>query len=173
MSDAVLRNDFDACVTLYQDFIKQTSKAKSSPTIGISEFKTSAGLGSKRKQHDIVEDRYYTKSEYATLTGEQKKALAERRLQRGHKPGSKGGGRNNHKPSHSKGTTSVLKDLKAVKRGVAQLTKHIKKDDEDDDKSTTLSTDSSASASEATTKKQSNKSNRNHTALTRQSKRSK
>ena len=29
MSDATLRNDFDSCVTLYQDFIKQTVKAKS------------------------------------------------------------------------------------------------------------------------------------------------
>ena len=86
MSDAALRNDFDACVTLYQDFIKQTVKSKSTPTVGISEIKTSSG--GKRKS-EAVEDRYYTKAEYDALSAEAKKELAAKRAKRGHKPGAK------------------------------------------------------------------------------------
>ena len=37
MSDERLRGDFDACVTLYKDYICQTSKSKTSATINISE----------------------------------------------------------------------------------------------------------------------------------------
>ncbi len=43
MSDAGLRNNIDACVSLYLDFIKQTVKSKTTPTVGISEVKPSAG----------------------------------------------------------------------------------------------------------------------------------
>ncbi|KAI2495418.1 hypothetical protein MHU86_19093 [Fragilaria crotonensis] len=88
MSDAALRNDFDACVTLYQDFIKQTaSKAKGSPSnVNISEVKVHSG--NKRKR-DEAEDRYYTKAEYAALTSAQKRDLAEKRKKRGHTPGAK------------------------------------------------------------------------------------
>ena len=55
MSDATLRNDFDACVTLYQDFIKQTVKAKSTPTVGIAELKTG---GDGKRKSESVEDRF-------------------------------------------------------------------------------------------------------------------
>jgi hypothetical protein len=48
MSDATLRSDFDACVTLKQDYIKQTSKSKTPSTVGISEVGTSTG-GNLRK----------------------------------------------------------------------------------------------------------------------------
>jgi hypothetical protein len=34
ISDAGLRNNFDACVTLYQDIIKKTVKSKTTPTVG-------------------------------------------------------------------------------------------------------------------------------------------
>ena len=121
MSDASLRNDFDSCVTLYQDFIKQTFKSKSTPTVGISELKTSAS-GTKRKSE--VEDRYYTKAEYDALSADAKKELAAKRLKRGHKPGakdskiSKGASK-----TKSKSNADVMKTLKAVQRGVSQLTK--------------------------------------------------
>ncbi|KAI2513196.1 hypothetical protein MHU86_1234 [Fragilaria crotonensis] len=82
MSDERLRSDFDLCVTLYQDYIRQTSKSKTNATVNISEMKS----GSKRKI-DSIEDRYYTKEEYHSLTPEQKKDLASKRLKRGHKPG--------------------------------------------------------------------------------------
>ena len=87
MSNATLRTDFDACVTLYQDFIKQTSKSKKTPTVGISEVKMSAG-GYKRKS-EAVEDRYYTKAEYDALSADAKRELAAKRLKCGHKPGAK------------------------------------------------------------------------------------
>ena len=73
MSDATLQTDFDACVTLYQDFIKQTAKAKYTPTVGISELKTS---GCKRKSE--VRVRY--------SSAEAKKELAAKRFKCGHKP---------------------------------------------------------------------------------------
>ena len=58
MSDTTcLRNDFNACVTLYSDFIKQTAKSETTPTVGISELKTNAG-GTKRKSAAGMEDRY-------------------------------------------------------------------------------------------------------------------
>ena len=71
-SDATLRNNFDACVTLYQDFIKQmSSKSKGNPRdVNVSEVKVSGG---KHKHGDEAEDRYYTKSEYDALSPAQKK----------------------------------------------------------------------------------------------------
>ncbi|KAI2499837.1 hypothetical protein MHU86_14654 [Fragilaria crotonensis] len=65
-----------------KDFIKQTSKSKTTPTMGISEVKTCAA-GSKRKSK-AVEDSYYTKAEY-----DAKRELVTKRLKRGHKPGAK------------------------------------------------------------------------------------
>jgi hypothetical protein len=123
MSDATLRNDFDSCVTLYQDFIKQTFKSKSAPTVGISELKTSAS-GTKRKSEG-VEDRYYTKAEYDALSADDKKELASKRLKRGHKPGAKDSKLSKGAKTKSKGKTNadVIKTLKAVQRGVSQLTK--------------------------------------------------
>ena len=60
MLDATLRNDFDACVTLYQDFIKKAaSKVKGNPNVKISEMKVQTG---KRKASDTAEDRYYTQA---------------------------------------------------------------------------------------------------------------
>ncbi|KAI2507228.1 hypothetical protein MHU86_7185 [Fragilaria crotonensis] len=124
MSDAALRNNFDACVTLYQDFIKHTSKSKTTPTVGISEVRTNAG-GSKRKS-EAVEDRYYTKAEYDALSADAKRLLATKRLKRGHKPGAKDsrvlkGAKAKEKSQDS--NAEVIKNLKAVKRSVAQLTK--------------------------------------------------
>ena len=40
MSEERLRSDFDSCVTLYQDYICQTSKATGNPTVNISSMNT-------------------------------------------------------------------------------------------------------------------------------------
>ena len=89
MSDATLRNDFDPCVMLHQDFIKQIAKSKPALTVGISEIKTSTAGGTKRKS-DAVEDRYNTKAEeYDALSPDAKHVLAAKQLKRGHKPGAK------------------------------------------------------------------------------------
>jgi hypothetical protein len=85
MSDEKLRVDFDACVTLYQDHIRQSAKGKPNSSVNISELKTSGG----KLKSEAIEDCYYTKEEYAALSPEQKKELASKRLKRGHKTGAK------------------------------------------------------------------------------------
>ncbi|KAI2512366.1 hypothetical protein MHU86_2028 [Fragilaria crotonensis] len=165
MSEERLRSDFDGCVTLYQDYIRQTSKTKSNPTVNISAMKT----GGKRK-FDTVEDRYYTKDEYASLTPEQKKDLASKRLKRGHKPGAKDskvtkgkGGDNNRKPKE------VIKNLRAVNRQMSQLAKQMKKTSVADDDSSGLFSKSTASSA-GDQKKAKAGANRTNAALTRQKK---
>ncbi|KAI2505147.1 hypothetical protein MHU86_9335 [Fragilaria crotonensis] len=103
MSDAALRNDFDACVH----------------------------SGNKRKR-DEAEDRYYTKAEYAALTSAQKKDLPEKRKKRGHTPGAKDSKTGKDSKSKSGGEfkpKTMAKDLKALNRSVAQLAKQITKTD--------------------------------------------
>ena len=114
MSDEKLRSDFDACITLYQDYyIRQTLKSKVSVnTVNISEVKTH---GTKRKA-GAIEDRYYTKDEYNELTPDQKKELAAKCLKRGHKPGAKdskvkGTGGSSTKQSNK----DVIKNIKGRK----------------------------------------------------------
>ena len=134
MLDEKLGNDFDLCATLYQDYIRQTSKAKTNATVDISELKT----GGKRKL-DAIEDRYYTKEEYTScLTPDQKKVLASKRLKRGHKPSAKDSKVKGAKAKSDK--KDVMKNIKAVvNRQVSQLAKQMGKAavaDVDDDSST-------------------------------------
>ncbi|KAI2510102.1 hypothetical protein MHU86_4269 [Fragilaria crotonensis] len=173
MSDATLRNDFDACVTLYQDFIKQTgSKTKGNPNVNISEVKVHTG--GKRKRSDEAEDRYYTKSEYDALSPAQKKDLAAKRLKRGHKPGAKdsktkrdkdvGKGKNDAK--------GVIKNLKAVNRTVAQLAKQMGKVEVGTADDATDASESSSDTQPRAVKSVSS-SNRTNSSLTRQAKNTK
>ncbi|KAI2507210.1 hypothetical protein MHU86_7167 [Fragilaria crotonensis] len=161
MSDERLRVDFDSCVTLYQDYIRQTSKGKTNATVNISELKT----GGNKRKHDAVEDRYYTKDEYNALTPEQKKELASKRLKRGHKPGAK-----DSKVKGSKGKdgnkTDKNKELirKAVTRQVSQLAKQLGKAVVNDE-ATAASDDSDSSDDE-----KSKAGNRSNPALSRQKK---
>lgn len=74
MSDESLRNDFDACVTLYQDCIRQTSKGKSNSTVKLSEIKTG------KHKADAIEYQCCTKDDYTKLTPDQKKDFASKRL---------------------------------------------------------------------------------------------
>ena len=166
MSEERLRSDFDSCVTLYQDYIRQTSKATGNPTVNISSMNKT---GTKRK-FEPVEDRYYTKEEYASLTPEQKKDLASKRHKRGHKPGArdskvtkgKGGAQTSPKP------TDVIKNLKAVNRQMSQLAKQMTKPSvKDDDSSSGLFTKSTTSEPP---KPKSPVPNRSNAALTRQKK---
>ncbi|KAI2496193.1 hypothetical protein MHU86_18332 [Fragilaria crotonensis] len=161
MSDERLRSDFDLCVTLYQDYIRQTSKSKTNATVNISEMKS----GSKRKI-DSIEDRYYTKEEYHSLTPEQKKDLASKRLKRGHKPGAKDSKVKGAKPQDKPTGKEVIKNLKAVNRQVSQLAKQMGKAAVADD-DTAHSTHSDSSVEE---KKRPTGSNRTNPSLTRQKK---
>ena len=105
MSDAALRTDFEAYVTLYKDFIKQ-STALQNPTIGISATTVSKkrkSVSFEMDQDDVeVEDRYYSNKEYSKLSSDQKaklKALREAR-------GGKGKKRQKKDP-----TTSTMKKM--------------------------------------------------------------
>ncbi len=122
MSDEQLCSDFDLCVTLYQDYIRQTSMNKANATVNISELQT----GSKRKI-DSVEDRYYTKDEYNFLTPDQMRDLASKRLKRGHKPRVKDSKVKGGKPQDKPTGKEVIKNLKVVNRQVSQLAKQMGK----------------------------------------------
>jgi hypothetical protein len=94
LSDPQLRQDFDACVNLYQDYIKQnrTSTTRDSQ---ISAFQTTKdkfrGKGGDKddslKPDMSVEDRYYKKNEYNKLSDAKKLGLRKKREARGQKPG--------------------------------------------------------------------------------------
>ncbi|KAI2490202.1 hypothetical protein MHU86_24393 [Fragilaria crotonensis] len=150
MSDEKLRLDFDGCVTLYQDYIRQTSKGRTNATVNISELKTG------KRKFDAVEDRYYTKEEYSGLTPDQKKELASKRLKRGHKPGAK-----DSKVKGSKGKDGKDKNKeiirKAVSRQVSQLAKQLGKAAVNDE--ATAASDDSDSSDDEKSKAGSNRSN--------------
>ncbi|KAI2502051.1 Reverse transcriptase (RNA-dependent DNA polymerase) [Fragilaria crotonensis] len=67
MSDERLRSDFDACVTLYQDYIRQTSKSKKElaakrlkrghkPGAKDSKVKGTGGSGTKQSNKDVIKN---------------------------------------------------------------------------------------------------------------------
>lgn len=171
MSDATLRNNFDACVTLYQDFIKQTaSKVKGNPNVNISEVKVHTG---KRKASDTAEDRYYTQAEYAALSPSQRKDLAEKRLKRGHVKGARDSKVVKGGKEKSKTNSSPSKDVikKIVSRTVAQLSKTAEQPATGDDDS--CGSSSTDDVSNKTGKPATTGGNRTNPSLTRQSKKSK
>jgi hypothetical protein len=159
-SDSTLRNDFDACVTLYQDYIRQTVKSKTAAnTVNISEVRTG------KRKGDQVEDRYYTKEEYSSLTPDQKKELAAKRTKRGHKPGEKDS-KVVHKTKAKAKNKDVIQNLKKVNRQVAQLARQIGNKAGDDE---TADSTSAASAEDCNGKCGSG-ANRTNPSLTRQKK---
>jgi hypothetical protein len=105
---------------LYQDYIRQSGKTDRA-SLNISEVDV---IRDKRKPTSMavdvsVEDRYYTKQEYAKLGPEQRKILLQRRAARGHKPKVKGS-----KTAPPKGASFTKKDIQklvisAVKKQIA------------------------------------------------------
>ena len=152
MSDARLRSDFDACVTLYRDMIQQkAAQEKRSLNVSMAEMKIADDDKKKSKKkggnisEDQVEDRYYDSKEYQKLTPEAKLKLKRLREARGHTPKAKKQKKN---PKMSK------KDLWKVAKMVAALSS---REGDDDD---------SQSSSDAETEPTDNRTN---SALTRQS----
>lgn len=156
IASANLRNDFDACVTLYKDFIKQMS-SDDGGSLTIAEVKTSGnplkrsgtpkGPGGKADQ---VEDRYYDQAEYSKLSAVAKSKLHEMRLARGHKPTKR-------QKSNEDGKSTTLSD-RTVKAIAAEILKASEDDPGDATGETGAETTGSASV------------NRTHGALTRQRK---
>eukprot|EP00978_Attheya_sp_CCMP212_P027944 scaffold94968_cov61-Attheya_sp.AAC.4 len=167
MASAALRQDFDACISLYKDFIK--TNAMINPTFNVSEAQTTYKgkpkdgkyankRGPKRRNDDDdpeeedVEDRYYSSKEYDTLMKGQKFSLKKKREGRGSKRSKTG--------SHDKRIVSMKSKMESMERNISKLvaeTAKVSFEDADDERSD--------SDSESDKKK---KKNRKHLALTRQ-----
>ena len=91
LSDATLRSDFEACVNLFQDFIKQSPSEERESNIAAMKtgYNKTGGGGGDAKPDMSVEDRYYTKAEYDKLSPAKKLGLKRERDARGHKTKSK------------------------------------------------------------------------------------
>lgn len=145
MADARLRNDFDACVNLFQDFIKQQhhneprqsniSSLGRDPR-GQNNDDNDGGYDSIKPDMS-VEDRYYKKSEYEKLPLAKKKGLKLKRRRRGHKPGGK---------DTKKTTTKGKKTFK--KRVISAVQAYMKDQKEEENNSTDPTEDSSDSEDE-------------------------
>ena len=134
LSDETLRSDFDACVNLYQDFIKQTTKDEPRQS-NISALGRGSGDREEQGGYDdvepdmSVEDRYYNKTEYDKLSLAKKKGLSIKRKKRGHRPGARD---SKTKKSASKQTpTKAGKTFK--KRVISAIKSHFGKSLEEED----------------------------------------
>eukprot|EP00978_Attheya_sp_CCMP212_P039980 scaffold213365_cov45-Attheya_sp.AAC.3 len=91
MASATLHQDFDACVSLYKDFIELN--ALTNPTFNISETKTFVKKKPNNNKYpqcqhkhgydddgddEEVEDQYYDSKEYSELTPGQKRSLKKK-----------------------------------------------------------------------------------------------
>ena len=166
MSDAALHQDFDACVNLYKDFIKQKSASSTTHDSTIASFKSSGGSkggngggnggGNKRGgQHNVtpdmsMEDRYYSKKEYDALSPAKKAGLRAVREKRGHV-----GNKNN---KSSKRPKLSNREIKAIAAAVRKET---------DDANEGTDNDSSSDDDDDVPMKPAAKNNRNNSALQR------
>ena len=84
-----IRTDYYGCVYFYKTFINQ-SKNVSPPDLNISGIESYNRKGGQKKRKGgsggAVEDMYYSKEEYKTLSPDQILALYKKRQVRGHKP---------------------------------------------------------------------------------------
>jgi hypothetical protein len=131
MASPSLRDDFAANVELYSTFIKQM-KAEN-PQLNVSEVsfaRGKAGNNSYGKRHSTgisvsnsaVDDRFFEKHEYNSLTPDQKNTLRLKRLKRGHVGKSHTGAGNNNGKNNGKAVT-----IKSLTRSIAALSTKIDK----------------------------------------------
>ena len=160
MASATLRQDFDACVTLFKDFLAQSQTSTNVQQHNISEVSTKRPGNDKKGE---VEDRYYTSQEYKALTNAQKLALMKKREKRGHtgKPGDKG-------------KSKLEKEISNLKRNISML-KQAKQDDtvttaNSSDTETESENDEPAIKTKKASKAKITGQNRKNSALTRQKK---
>ena len=85
LSSTHLRGNFDACVTLQQDYISQLRYTTPHHELNIAAVSQDADDGS------VVEDWYYRYSEYKHLSEEDKDNLKGKRKSRGHQLNKKTG----------------------------------------------------------------------------------
>ena len=173
MSDATLRNDCQACVNLFQDFIQQRSSNElKESAISALHTDTSANGGNKRDRGDrkpsdmekykdvqpdmSVEDRCYTFKEHKELLLAKQHGLALKRQKRGHKPGTK----TSATRTKNNNLTLSKASIEAIAAAVTE-----EQDSSDSDSSDSDSDDDEIKPPEK--KKQKTASNRNNKALQR------
>jgi hypothetical protein len=153
MSDADLRNDFNAAVNLFQDFIHQDKSLQSRDAhisaVNVNDKKNN-GKDPNIEADMSVPDRYYTLAEYKKLTAAQKMGLKIKREKRGHDTKKGGKKRSNSEINISKAS------IKAIASAVQQ--------DNDTGES---SSDQDAQVEAPKAKKQHAGSNRKNKALMR------
>jgi len=92
LANPSLCSDFDACVSLFKDYIKQKdpgSNCRADRESTISAFKSNNDnrMDESGDADMSMEDRYYVKEEYAKLSAAKKAGLRLKRDNRGHQPG--------------------------------------------------------------------------------------
>jgi hypothetical protein len=107
-----LRDDFAATVELYSTFIKQMKAENTQLNVSeVSFARGKAGKNSYGKHHSTgisnvsnaaVDDRFFEKHEYNTLTPDKKNTLRLKRLKRGHIGKSHTGNGNNNGKNNGK-----------------------------------------------------------------------
>ena len=94
MSDEILRQDCDGCVTLYKDFVKQLS-TNDRQSLGFVEAITNNAGGTKSVTF-TPENCYYNSNEwYALINNEKYKVLKARSNRNGGEKSTKSGGQPN------------------------------------------------------------------------------
>jgi hypothetical protein len=133
MSDATLRSNFDACVNLFQDFLKQTNATVKEVTIAaVKSGKQKELKGDQSVTPDMsVEDRYYTQKEYQSLSAAKKLALKLKRQKRGNN-GGKHGNKNESKKRKKELVDLSQRTIKAIASALRPGPSENDSDDSDD-----------------------------------------
>ena len=160
MASPGLREDYEGCVNLYQDYITQHAPTQRDYNVSQVGSSKKDGGGKRRGGGGVlfsdeslagvkVDDHYYTPKEYTSLNPKQKAKLKTIRHKRGHKPSKKkkkrGGGPNDDKLDKLGHQVSQLVTALTGKKG-----------------------EDSESDSDDSDDKSSSKSNCSHTAITHQ-----
>ena len=123
LASTALHNDFDACVTLFKDFIQQTT-GSINPTWNVSAAKTSkrAHWEDQEADNDLeVKVRYYTKEEYKKLTPAQKLKLKKLRTQQDGRAKGKAFNRSGGGKHPKNAIASIKADVKAMSSQISAL----------------------------------------------------
>jgi len=127
LADTNLRGDFNACVNLFTDFIKQKDVASGNKTDREATI-SAVKVGNEKSGGEAdmsVEDRYYTRQEYMRLSNAKKNGLRlkrEARVQDDGQPSKK-------KPRKNKkgdGKPAPASTMNLSKRQIAALAKQVR-----------------------------------------------
>jgi hypothetical protein len=178
MSEASLRNDFDAAAGLYKDFIDQM---KSSQTKEVNVAAVGTDLkkkGTPKNDNELdpdekwagvkpdmsIDDRFYNQIEYRALTKAQKYGLYLKRNKRTGEQGSKKGKKNKFA---TKGTKFSKAAIKAIAASVSKRVAFDLKGTEEDSDAASHNSSDSESKEPPTKKPKIVNSNRSNSALKR------